>query len=307
GFHDPTPIQRRVLPKAVLGRKDIIGAAETGSGKTLAFGLPVLSEILTRRDATAAAKLAEGGGGEEEEEGEGLQEGLQALVLCPTRELALQVAAHLREVVRDTGVAVVEAAAAGPASAEGGAGAEAAELPALPSTLKLCSIKSLQMEKDVHAYLFCATYPGRTLVFVNAIAIARRLSALLCALNVPATPLHAQMQQRQRLKSLDRFTSDPKAVLVATDVAARGLDIPKVEHVVHYDAARSAEVFIHRAGRTARARAAGLSLSIVAPRDDANHRQTCSVLGLHGGMQAFPLDVRMVERARERVGMALRV
>ncbi|CAN0070464.1 unnamed protein product, partial [Hapterophycus canaliculatus] len=177
----------------------------------------------------------------------------------------------------------------------------------LPSTLKLCSIKSLQMEKDVHAYLFCATYPGRTLIFVNAIAIARRLSALLCTLNVPATPLHAQMQQRQRLKSLDRFTSDPKAVLVATDVAARGLDIPKVEHVVHYDAARSAEVFIHRAGRTARARAAGLSLSIVAPRDDANHRQTCSVLGLHDGMQAFPLDMRMVERARERVGMALRV
>lgn len=58
------------------------------------------------------------------------------------------------------------------------------------------------MEKDVHAYLFCATYPGRTLIFVNAIAIARRLSALLCTLNVPATPLHAQMQQRQRLKSL---------------------------------------------------------------------------------------------------------
>lgn len=80
-----------------------------------------------------------------------------------------------------------------------------------------------------------------------------------------------------------------------------------MEHVVHYDAARSAEVFIHRAGRTARARAAGLSLSIVAPRDDANHRQTCSVLGLHDGMQAFPLDMRMVERARERVGMAVRV
>ena len=128
GFHDPTPIQRRVLPKAVLGRKDIIGAAETGSGKTLAFGLPVLSEILTRQDAAAAAAAdseakstataaaaAGGGGGDGEGEagkgqedgaaGEGL--GLQALVLCPTRELALQVAAHLREVVRDTGVAVV--------------------------------------------------------------------------------------------------------------------------------------------------------------------------------------------------------
>lgn len=67
-------------------------------------------------------------------------------------------------------------------------------------SLRACGI--VQMEKDVHAYLFCATYPGRTLIFVNAIAIARRLSALLCTLNVPATPLHAQMQQRQRLKSL---------------------------------------------------------------------------------------------------------
>lgn len=125
GFHDPTPIQRRVLPKAVLGRKDIIGAAETGSGKTLAFGLPVLSEILTRQNADAAAAAASeaetkavvggavgGGGGdgeagEDEEEKDGVGEGLQALVLCPTRELALQVAAHLREVVRDTGLAVV--------------------------------------------------------------------------------------------------------------------------------------------------------------------------------------------------------
>lgn len=117
------------MPKAVLGRKDIIGAAETGSGKTLAFGLPVLSEILTRRDAAAAAASEAGseavaafcGGdgdgdaaGAEEEEGGGDGgaggaggEGLQALVVCPTRELALQVAAHLREVVRDTGLAVV--------------------------------------------------------------------------------------------------------------------------------------------------------------------------------------------------------
>lgn len=93
-----------MLPKAVLGRKDVIGAAETGSGKTLAYGLPVLSEILTRRDALA--KDSEDGAG-----GPGgslsLDEGLQALVLCPTRELALQVSSHLREVVIGTGLSVV--------------------------------------------------------------------------------------------------------------------------------------------------------------------------------------------------------
>lgn len=76
---------------------------------------------------------------------------------------------------------------------------------------------------------------------------------------------------------------------------------------MHYDAARSAEVFIHRAGRTARAYASGLSLSIVAPRDDANHRQTCAVLGLHDGMKAFPLSTRLVDRARERVSLAVKV
>lgn len=106
GFHDPTPIQKRVLPKTILGRKDIIGAAETGSGKTLAFGLPVLSEILMRRDAVSAASAESMAKGDDADD-EGLHEGLQALVLCPTRELALQVAAHFREVTRDTGIAVV--------------------------------------------------------------------------------------------------------------------------------------------------------------------------------------------------------
>lgn len=154
-----------MLPKAILGRKDIIGAAETGSGKTLAYGLPFLSEILTRRDTAAAAsdreknsqspednpaivslaseyntdagkmkdvsnsgggaeeggKKLEGGlGGGEEVEGsrpprppppqqqqQQQQGGLEALVLCPTRELALQVAAHLREVIGGTGLSVV--------------------------------------------------------------------------------------------------------------------------------------------------------------------------------------------------------
>ncbi|CAN0074177.1 unnamed protein product [Discosporangium mesarthrocarpum] len=167
------------------------------------------------------------------------------------------------------------------------------------------------MDKDVYAYLFCSLYPGRTLVFVNAIACARRLGALLTLLRVPATPLHAQMQQRQRLKSLDRFTANDKAVMVATDVAARGLDIPKVEHVVHYDAARSPDVFIHRSGRTARANSPGLALSIVAPKDASAHQETCRILGLGpgglGGMEAFPLEAKMVDRARERVGLAVTV
>jgi len=66
-------------------------------------------------------------------------------------------------------------------------------------------------------------------VFVNSIKSARRLDALLRALEVPSRALHAQMQQRQRMKALEAFGTLPRSVLVATDVAARGLDIPMVQ------------------------------------------------------------------------------
>jgi ATP-dependent RNA helicase DDX24/MAK5 len=66
-------------------------------------------------------------------------------------------------------------------------------------------------------------------VFVNAVSAVRRVGALLKLLGLPAVALHAQQQQRQRLKALDRFKSHPHGVLVATDVAARGLDIQNVQ------------------------------------------------------------------------------
>lgn len=86
---------------------------------------------------------------------------------------------------------------------------------------------------------------------------------LLELLQLSAWPLHSQLQQKQRLKNLDRFKSTPNGVLVATDIAARGLDIPSVDHVIHYQIPRSADVYVHRNGRTARAKAAGFSLQLV--------------------------------------------
>ncbi|CAM9605399.1 unnamed protein product [Discosporangium mesarthrocarpum] len=114
GFYHPTPIQKRVLPKALLSRKDIVGAAETGSGKTLAYGLPILNDVLFRAEARAEAEALGAITGVEGEKGERMGEGkrqkggavepLQALVLCPTRELALQVCSHLKQVTRGTGL-----------------------------------------------------------------------------------------------------------------------------------------------------------------------------------------------------------
>ena len=95
----------------------------------------------------------------------------------------------------------------------------------LPSTLALLQLRCVEAEKAAHLYYFYTQNPGRTLIFCNAISVVQQLTALLNLLNVPAFPLHGKMQQRQRLKNLDRFVSDTKGVLVATDVAARGLDV----------------------------------------------------------------------------------
>jgi len=89
-------------------------------------------------------------------------------------------------------------------------------------------------QRDEFLYYILAQHPGRTLVFVNAISAVRRVAALLKLLGLPAVALHASMQQRQRLKALDRFKADPTGVLVATDVAARGLDITVGVMTVHY-------------------------------------------------------------------------
>lgn len=71
-------------------------------------------------------------------------------------------------------------------------------------------------------------------VFVNAISAALRLNGLLAPLGLPTHSLHSNMQQKARLKHMDRFKSDENAILVSTDVAARGLDIPNVELIIHF-------------------------------------------------------------------------
>lgn len=104
------------------------------------------------------------------------------------------------------------------------------------------------------------------MIFVNAISSVKRVTSLLRILGIDAQPIHAAKQQRQRLKALDRFRDDPNGVLVATDVAARGLDIKDIRCVIHYQVAASADVYIHRSGRTARLENEGLAVSLVVPK-----------------------------------------
>ena len=187
---------------------------------------------------------------------------------------AVAIRGHI-EVV-DVGRAAAEEA--GPARVREGA------LPVqLPATLTQLEVRVPAEDKDAALYYYLSRCSGRTLLFVNAIKSARRVDGLLRALEVNSRVIHAQMQQRQRLRALDAFKAAPigaqtidcavllnrlsAGVLVATDVAARGLDLPRVSHVIHYDIARSPQTYVHRSGRTARAGNPGSAISLVSPED----------------------------------------
>lgn len=114
-------------------------------------------------------------------------------------------------------------------------------------------------------------YKGSTLVFANSIDSVKRLVPFLNNLNIPAFAIHSSMIQKQRLRALERFQKasekNDTAVLIASDVAARGLDIPNIDHVAHYHLPRSADVYIHRSGRTARAGKEGVSVMFCSPQE----------------------------------------
>lgn len=103
--------------------------------------------------------------------------------------------------------------------------------------------------------------PFRSIVFVNTKRAADRIEAYLNGNGIPSAALSGDVRQRQREKILARFTSGDLPVLIATDVAARGLHIPDVSHVFNYDLPHQAEDYVHRIGRTARAGATGEAIS----------------------------------------------
>lgn len=151
----------------------------------------------------------------------------------------------------------------------------------IASTVVEVKAECLAKDKDLYLYYFLLRYPGRTLVFVNSIDGIRRLQPLLANLAMSVQPLHSQLQQKQRLKHLERFRAsrlpsiNSSAVLLATDVAARGLDIPAVDHVVHFQLPRSTDTYVHRSGRTARAGKTGVSLALIDPSEKRLWRDLC--------------------------------
>ncbi|HLU00811.1 MAG TPA: ATP-dependent RNA helicase DbpA [Burkholderiaceae bacterium] len=323
GYTAMTPIQAQSLPRILEGG-DLIAQARTGSGKTAAFGLGILHRLNPRRWE------------------------IQALVVCPTRELSEQVATELRRLARSDGnikvLTLTGGASARPQVESLAHGAHI--VVGTPGrlldlmgreVLSLSSVHTLVLDEadrmvdmgffaDVveiaeacpptrQTLLFSATYPDTirkdadrllnqptmvqvdvehvegqieqqffeveedrrheaaalllqhfqpesALLFCNTKAACTEVAAYLAQQGFSALALHGDKDQRDRDDVLAQFANQSCNVLVATDVAARGLDIPSLPMVINVELAREAAVHTHRIGRTGRMQERGLALSL---------------------------------------------
>jgi ATP-dependent RNA helicase DDX47/RRP3 len=122
--------------------------------------------------------------------------------------------------------------------------------------------------KDIYLVYILNEFAGQsTVLFTRTVNETQRLAYLLRALGFGAIPLHGQLSQSARLGALSKFRAGSRDILVATDVAARGLDIPSVDLVLNFDLPPDSKTYVHRVGRTARAGKAGRAVSFVTQYD----------------------------------------
>lgn len=200
----------------------------------------------------------------------------------------------------------------------------------LATGLKEGLIECSGTEKDLYLYALLLLYSTqRTIVFTNSISAVRRIAPLLQNLNLNAIALHSGMAQTARMRSIERFSGKnatgkvAPAILIATDVAARGLDIPSIDLVVHYHLPRAADTYVHRSGRTARAGQQGSSVLICGPEEVAGVRRLIAKVHAHSAVstedsaskaakqgyyiRTLDIDRRIVSRLKPRLTLAKKI
>lgn len=175
------------------------------------------------------------------------------------------------------------------------------------------------MERDLMLYYFVSVFPGTTLVFTNSIDSVKRLTPTLNNLGILTVSIHSSMIQKQRLRALERFSRNSEiaakehksSVLIASDVAARGLDISGIQHVVHYHLPRTADAYVHRSGRTARAGTEGVSVILCSPHEASgplrNLRKVISKKDKIEDLKSLPIDSDILDQLKERLDLAAKI
>jgi ATP-dependent RNA helicase DDX47/RRP3 len=160
--------------------------------------------------------------------------------------------------------------------------------------------------KDCYLTYLINEYAGQSiLVFGATCNNVQRLALMLRNLGFPAICLHGQMTQPKRLGALHKFTSGSRTILICTDVAARGLDIPSVDLVINFDLPGHGKDYIHRVGRTARAGRSGRAIAMVTQYDVEVYQRLEGLLGKR--LPEYKLDEETVLVLLERVCEAQRL
>ncbi len=340
GYSSMTAVQNQSLPD-VLSQKDVIVQSKTGSGKTAVFGLGILNQLDPVRFS------------------------VQSMVLCPTRELADQVAGEIRRLARGIpNVKIITLCGGVPArnqvtSLEHGAHivigtpgriqdhldrgslvTEDVKLLVLDEADRMLDMDFQSAIDDIIEFvpkqrqtlLFSATYPDkiaiiaerimkqprmilvkgdnnsdikqnyyqvsnhtdrlvgiqllllahqpeRVLIFCNTKADVKEVAQAIKDTGFKVLALHGDLEQKDRDQTLIRFSNKSTTVLVATDVAARGLDIDDLDMVINYHIASDTEVHLHRIGRTGRAGKQGTSHSFFAEKEHYKMQRLADFLG----------------------------
>lgn len=159
--------------------------------------------------------------------------------------------------------------------------------------------------KDLYLVYLLNEFAGQSaIIFTRTVHETQRLSFLLRTLGFGAIPLHGQLSQSARLGALGKFRSRSRDILVATDVAARGLDIPSVDVVLKFDLPTDSKTYVHRVGRTARAGKSGVAVSFLTQYDIEVWQRIERALGKQLNEYAVKKDEVMV--FAERVAEAQR-
>ncbi|XP_074935237.1 putative ATP-dependent RNA helicase DDX47 isoform X2 [Phalacrocorax aristotelis] len=342
GWKTPTKIQVEAIPVALQGR-DIIGLAETGSGKTGAFALPILQALLdtpqrlfalvltpTRELAFQISEQFEALGSSigvhtttpgrlvdhlENTKGFNLR-ALKFLVMDEAdrilnMDFETEVDKILKVIPRDRKTFLFSATMTKKV--------QKLQRAALKNPVK-CAVSSKYqtVEKLQQYYIFIPSkFKDSYLVYIlnelagNSFMIfcstcnnTQRTALLLRNLGFTAIPLHGQMSQNKRLGSLNKFKAKARSILLATDVASRGLDIPHVDVVINFDIPTHSKDYIHRVGRTARAGRSGKSITFVTQYDVELFQRIEHLIGKK--LPAFPMQEEEVMMLTERVAEAQR-
>lgn len=159
--------------------------------------------------------------------------------------------------------------------------------------------------KDVYLVHILNELAGNSfMIFCSTCNNTVRTALMLRALGMAAIPLHGQMSQNKRLAALNKFKSKNRSILISTDVASRGLDIPHVDVVLNFDIPTHSKDYIHRVGRTARAGRAGKAITFVTQYDVELYQRIEHLLGKQ--LPLYKCEEDEVMALQERVSEAQR-